>query len=392
MEEVFFDVIDLTKQLVNIESTNPGSFERKIGDFIYECLEKSGAAIEKSYVFPERYNIRGILPGREKERPLVFICHMDTVVKGEGWTKEAFVSEETEHRIYGRGACDMKSGLACALSVFLNTAEKIKSGQILLQKPLVFIGTVDEEGDMTGVEKVIEDGWVSTDDLIVDMEPTDGQIQMAHKGRTWFEVEVSGTTAHASMPEKGADAIAGMAEIITYVRNQMEMCPTHPELGRSTVTFGMIDGGYSPYVVPDHCKVTMDMRLVPPMCTKKAEKLVQDAIDKGKKQVPGIKGAYRITGDRPPVETNLKSVLMEELKKAVEETTGMSANVSAFPGYTDTAVIAGKLKNRNCMSYGPGTLKLAHKPDEYVEKVDIERCYKVFLKLVENLLTERRAL
>lgn len=392
MKDCCSNVVELTKQLINIESTNPGKYETKIGEFIFDCLEDCGAFLEKSEVFPGRSNIRAVLKGQDTKQALVFICHMDTVVKGDGWTKEAFLAEEDQERIYGRGACDMKSGLACALATFLATAKRVKETSIVLQKPLVFIGTVDEEGDMNGVEKVIKDGWVSENDLVLDMEPTDGQLQMAHKGRTWFEVEVQGTTAHASMPEKGADAIAAMAEIISYVRSQIEKCPTHLELGKSTVTFGMIDGGYSPYVVPDHCKVTMDLRLVPPMCTEKAEEMLCDAISVGEKNVPGIKCVYKITGDRPALEINENSLLMVELKKAIKEITGKSANVSTFPGYTDTAVIAGKLQNKNCMSYGPGMLKLAHKPDEYVKKVDIERCYKVFLKLVENLLTDGRAL
>lgn len=392
MEGISSEVIKLTKRLIDIESTNPGSYEKKLADFVCGYFENNGVCVEKSEVWPKRYNVRAILPGRTKEAALVFICHMDTVVKGDGWTKKAFITEETEDRLYGRGACDMKSGLACAISVFLDTAEKIKKEHITLERPFVFIGTVDEEGDMTGVEKVIMDGWVSKDDLIVDMEPTDGQIQMAHKGRTWFEIDVKGITAHASMPEKGADAIAGMAEVISYIRKQMQRCPVHSELGKSTVTFGMVEGGYSPYVVPDYCKVTVDMRLVPPMNTKKAEELVRAAIEFGQQEVQGIECSYRITGDRPSVETYRDSLLMKELRKAVEDVTGDVAEVSAFPGYTDTAVIAGKLHNKNCMSYGPGKLKLAHKPDEYVDKVDIERCYKVFKELVENLLTERRAL
>ncbi len=392
MEGISSKVVELTKQLVNIESTNPGSYEKEISDFICGYFAKNEIKAEKSEVWPGRCNVRAILPGKTKGPALVFICHMDTVVKGDRWTKKAFAVEETKDRLYGRGSCDMKSGLACALSIFTDTAKKIKNEHISLKSPLVFIGTVDEEGDMTGVEKVIMDGWVSKEDLIVDMEPTDGQIQMAHKGRTWFEIEIKGVTAHASMPEKGADAIAGMAEVISYIRKQIQICPIHSELGKSTVTFGMIKGGYSPYVVPDCCKLTIDMRLVPPMSTQKAEELVKDAIQFGEEEVQGIKCNYKITGDRPPVETHMDSPLMKKLIKAVEEVTNCPAKVSAFPGYTDTAVIAGKLLNKNCMSYGPGKLKLAHKPDEYVDKADIERCYKVFEKLVENILTERRAL
>lgn len=410
------DAIELTKQLVQIESTNPGTYEKEIGDFIFHYLKEAGVEPELSEVENGRCNIRAMIaasesksdcgqPSYQKNHPgqghhlvqeqhpaLVFICHMDTVVVGAGWDENAFSGEIRDGRLYGRGACDMKSGLACALSVFAETAEKVNTGELRLEHPLVFIGTVDEEGDMLGVEKAIADQWVTKDDWIVDMEPTDGKIQMSHKGRTWFELEVQGVTAHASMPEKGADAIAGLAFMLTYIRSEMKNCPSHDELGNSTVAFGQIEGGYSPYVVPDHCKATIDMRLVPPMDTEKAVQLVQAAIRYGEEQVPGIQGSLRITGDRPSVETHYDSPLLCGLKKAVEEVTGITPEITAFPGYTDTAVIAGKLGNPNCMSYGPGSLKQAHKPNEFVITTEIDRCQEVFQKIIRNMLTGPRAL
>ena len=226
----------------------------------------------------------------------------------------------------------------------------------------------------------------------MDLEPTDGRIQMAHKGRTWFELEMQGMTAHASMPETGADAIAGLAFVITYIRKKIAECPVHPELGRSTVTFGQIRGGYSPYVVPDQCMATVDMRLVPPVNTKKAEEIVREAVAYGEQQVPGVKGSYTVTGDRPSIETHPDSVLLGELKRAAEEVTGKTVQITPFPGYTDTAVIAGMLENSECMSYGPGSLRQAHKPNEFVITTEIDRCQEVFRKLVRNMLTMKRAL
>ncbi|HAX52497.1 M20 family metallopeptidase [Muricomes intestini] len=386
------DAVDLAARLVRIESTNPGTYEGCVGEFICQYLEEAGVKPEKSLVVPGRFNVRAILEGEVKHPALIFICHMDTVVKGNGWDVKAFEGNVTDGRLVGRGACDMKSGLASALSVFAETAEQIKRGDIKLRHSLMFIGTVDEEGDMRGVEKVIADGWVTERDWIMDTEPTDGQIQMSHKGRTWFELSAQGVTAHASMPEKGADAIAGMAEMLTYIRRKFAHCPVHPELGRSTVTFGQIQGGYSPYVVPDSCQVTIDMRLVPPMDTKQAEEILKAAIEEGRQQVPGVKGSYRITGDRPWVETHPESVLLGELKKAFEEAVGKVPKVSAFPGYTDTAVIAGRLKNKECISCGPGSLKQAHKPNEFVPTTEIVRCQEVFFILVKNMLTEERAM
>ncbi len=387
------EAVSLTRELVRIESTNPGTGESKIGEFILNYLKNTGAETKTYEVREGRFNVYGRLPGRLSHPALVFICHMDTVIAGEGWNREPFSGELENECIWGRGSCDMKSGLACALAAFRETAEKMKKGSNdfwQLSNSLVFIGTVDEEGDMEGAEAVLSREWVSKEDWILDMEPTSGNIQMAHKGRTWFELEIKGLTAHASMPEKGADAIAGAAFMIAEIRKRIEACKSHPELGKSTVTFGQISGGYSPYVVSDKCKVTVDMRLVPPMNTKKAEELVCSAIETGEQMVPGVKGSYKITGDRPWVETHWESKLLEMLRKSVKEVTGAEAKVTAFPGYTDTAVIAGKLGNFNCMSYGPGNLEQAHKPNEYVNTTDIERCQEVFMKLVENMLTEKR--
>ena len=379
------DAMELTMKLVRIDSTDPGACEGEIGTFIFQYLKDLGVPVIKKEVLPGRFNIMAKVEGEEDAPALVYICHMDTVTTGEGWTVSPFGAEVIRGRIYGRGACDMKSGLACALSAFTSMALKARNGK----KPgrsLVFIGTVDEEDFMRGAEAAIADGWVSKDSWVLDTEPTNGQIEVAHKGRTWFEITVNGITAHASTPWKGADAIAAMAEIIAAIRRRIAACPVHPDLGASTETFGQIEGGYRPYVVPDSCRVWIDMRLVPPTDTAGAAAIVEDAIAAATKEIPGITAAYQITGNRPYVEKDEQSPLLNALSRACEEVTGEPAPVSFFPGYTDTAVIAGTLGNHNCMSYGPGDLELAHKPDEYVPCEDILRCEEVLTRLADNLL------
>ncbi len=376
------DAVFLTKELVKIDSSNPGNYEKEIKDYIEAVLPKERAIISTSEVLPNRYNLMAEIEGEIRTPALIFICHMDTVTLGTGWTKDPLGAEEIDGKIYGRGSCDMKSGLACALSVFLEMAERYKKPKHSLK----LICTADEEDFMRGVEKAIADGWVQKEDWIMDTEPTNGQIQVAHKGRTWFEITVDGVTAHASTPWKGADANAGMAEVIRNIRLAIKDAPAHEDLGISTVTFGQIEGGYRPYVVPDQCKVWVDMRLVPPTNTKRAEEIVIDAIKKAEMEIQGIKGRYEITGDRPYVEKDENSYLLSELKKSADEVTGKDTVVSFFPGYTDTAVIAGTMGNHNCMSYGPGNLELAHKPDEWVAIEDIKRCENVLRRLVERMI------
>ena len=204
-------------------------------------------------------------------------------------------AELADGRIYGRGACDMKAGLACAMAAFAEIAVLRKR----LSRPLRLIATVDEEDQMRGVEAAVQAGWVDSDSWVLDLEPTGGEIQMAHKGRFWSELSVRGVTAHASRPETGADAIRGIAEAIHMIGREMEHLPVHPELGGSTVTFGRIEGGHQPYVVPDFCRVSIDMRLSPPTGSKQAEEILRRGIAAAESAVPGVSGSYQVTGDRP---------------------------------------------------------------------------------------------
>lgn len=383
--------VELTKQLVRIDSTDPGAGEGGMERFLLDLARLWNVEAETAEALPGRRNVMLTLPGAEQNRPLVFICHMDTVPVGEGWQESPFGAEERDGRIYGRGSCDMKSGFACALSAFAAAVEAVRQGA-MPRRTLKLIATVDEEGDMHGAEQVIRSGWVSRDSLILDTEPTNGAIQGAHKGRVWFAVTVRGVTAHASTPWKGADAIAAMAETISGIRRRVQALPPHPEMGPSTVCFGRISGGSAPYVVSGDCRVTIDMRLTPPYTSRDAAAWVEAAMGEAGAAVPGVEIVYEIPGDRPAVALSADSRLLAELQAACEAVTGRPAQISVFPGYTDTAVLAGRLGNPDCMSYGPGSLELAHKPDEFVPVADILRCEAVLTELVRRFVFDAAAL
>ncbi|GAF39789.1 acetylornithine deacetylase [Agrilactobacillus composti DSM 18527 = JCM 14202] len=148
----------------------------------------------------------------------------------------------------------------------------------------------------------------------------------------------------------------------------------------------MIKGGYRPYVVPDQAKVWIDLRLVPPLSTSRVLKAIRDVSQEIEKEINGIKVSITVDGDRPPIESDPNSPLLSVLKETVADVTAAPAQVGVFTGYTDTAVIAGKLDNHNCMSYGPGDLEVAHKPDEYVDRADIKRVAQVFKDLANKVL------
>ena len=388
---------ELAQQLVGIDSSDPGAYEGEIEQAIKQLVEHRLAQmpselaacvdIEELEVLPGRCDLMVTVPGTTDEERLVYICHMDTVTLGEGWSDDTppLGAVVRDGRLYGRGACDMKGGLACALSALFSLLDEVERKQALPRRGFSLICSVDEEDLMRGVEAAIEAGWVGSGEWVLDTEPTDGQIQVAHKGRTWFELTMEGVTAHASQPWQGADAIAAMAEALCSIRRAFADLPAHGELGPSTVTFGMISGGYQPYVVPDRCQVSIDMRLVPPTDTATARRIVEEACAAAEGAVPGNRGTYVITGDRPAVERDPASPLLAALL-ASTEACDAPAEVGFFTGYTDTAVIAGRCANRNCMSYGPGSLARAHKPDEFVPRTDIERVERVLTELTRREL------
>lgn len=388
----------LTQGLVRIDSSDPGAYEGEIERYIKVLVEAQlerlshpvlhAVQVEELEVLTGRRNLMVTVPGLSDEPRLVYICHMDTVTLGDGWDADItpLGAVVRDGKLYGRGACDMKGGLACAIAALVHTLERVAADGALPRRGFSLICSVDEEDFMRGSEAAIAAGWVGSREWVLDTEPTDGQIQVAHKGRTWFEIEMTGVTAHASQPWKGADAVAAMSEVVCALRHAFAALPVHDELGPSTITFGQIEGGYRPYVVPDHAKVWVDMRLTPPTDTAAATRMVEQAIAGAETAVPSCHGSYTVTGDRPAIERDPSSPLLAALKRAVDDVTGADTTVGFFTGYTDTAVIAGKTGNRNCMSYGPGSLALAHKPNEYVPRADIARCQNVLIALADNTL------
>nr|WP_314638793.1 M20 family metallopeptidase [uncultured Olsenella sp.] len=419
-------VVGLTQALVRIDSSDPGAFEGEVAGFVRGWLEsRIGRAreladeggrealghvfLEELEALPGRPCLRAVIPAAGEHDAtgmgvtglspddeatteglpgLVYCCHQDTVVLGDGWDDEtpALGARVLDGRLYGRGSCDMKGGLACAMLAFGSALDEVALRGRLPRRRMTLLCTVDEEDFMRGIEAAIATGWVGSTDWVLDTEPTGGKARMAHKGRSWFELELRGVTAHASTPWRGVDAVAAAAEAVVRIRSAVAALERHPDLGTSTVTFGQIEGGYRPYVVPDDCHVWIDMRLVPPAGTDSASGIVTDALRAAERAVPGCVGSYEVTGDRPPIEANPQSGLLALLQEASAEVTGAKAGIDVFTGYTDGAVVAGTCGNRDCVSYGPGELEMAHKPNEYVPLADLERVRAVLCELARRAL------
>lgn len=387
---------ELTELLVAIESSNPGTYENALADYLEAQLKAVlpafGKVIRKEYTDKnteksdlKRYRpvIMAVLPGENTNPELIFICHMDTVPVGDGWSLNLPCNSD---RIYGRGSCDMKSGLACAFFAFAEACEITKANG-RFKNTLKLILTSDEEGDMQGVEHAIKWEWVKTSSFVMDTEPTNKEVQTAHKGRFWYEFTCNGKVAHASKPQEGADAILGMGHAMVRADALLKELKADDFCGESTLTFGKIRGGTQKYQVPGTCSVSVDMRLVPPYDVRTGERILNEAGKFAAKQVNGVGFEVKIMGNRPAVAHNKHGFLLKMLLETIEAVTKETPKIAVFPGYTDTAVIASSSGCRETLSYGPGDLAVAHQPDEFVEVSEIERCEKVYKELVTRFLS-----
>lgn len=181
----------LAQDLVRIDSSDPGAYEDEIERFIkalveerlaqLDCPALDAVRVDELEVLPGRRNLMVTVPGLSNEPRLVYICHMDTVTLGDGWDSdlEPLGAVVRDDKLYGRGACDMKGGLACAIAALVHTLERVAAEGTLPRRGFSLICSVDEEDFMRGSEAAIAAGWVGTNEWVLDTEPTDGQIQAA---------------------------------------------------------------------------------------------------------------------------------------------------------------------------------------------------------------------
>lgn len=382
MDYMSKEVVKLLSDLVAIESTNVGKFEEEVGNFVADWLEReTGLPVVKDEFEPKRFNVVCKLEGEIHDPAFVSIHHMDVVPAGEGWKTDPFKPEIIGNKMYGRGAGDMKAGLAAGMLSFRDMVKLNKKPK----RDIIFIATADEEGNiMKGAMQALKSGYATKNSYALDHEPSDGKIFMAHKGKTWFKITVKGAPAHGSMPWMGIDAIIGMSEVVLGIKKRIDALPTDEVFGQSSVCFGTIEGGFNTNVVAESCSVTLDMRLAPPLTSEGSLKLVEEAINEACEKVPGLTGSYEVIAKRPYILQDDSSLLMKELQEAIKSVTGEYAETCVFTGYTDTGVIAAETGNINCMSYGPRGMNY-HQANESVDLDSLLEVYEVSKKITYQM-------
>jgi acetylornithine deacetylase len=374
------DPVALLRALVSVPSVNPtlspgGAGEGEVAALAAGWLREWGFRVELEEVARGRHNVRA---EHGAGSPVLLLNgHLDTVGV-EGMTVAPFGAELRNGRVYGRGSCDMKGGVAALLAAAAQLARDGHAGT------LAVIRTADEEHASLGMQRVVETG-VRADAAVV-CEPTELTVMPAHKGFLWAELTFRGRAAHGSRPEIGVDAIVHAGRFLTeldgYAR-ALASRPRHPLLGPPSIHAGTIQGGTAPSVYPESCVLVLERRTLPGETDAAATAELKTLVDRLRGEVDDLRVDLVPGLARPGTEVPTDSVLVRGLLAAcaAEEVTprvqGMTAWVDA--AYLNEAGVP-------AVCFGPGSIEQAHTADEWIEAEDVERCARVLARFAQSFL------
>jgi succinyl-diaminopimelate desuccinylase len=408
------DLIQLTQDLIRIPTLNPpGENYDAICDFLAKRLKASGFEIQliravgtpgDSEKYP-RWNVIARREGAHAGDCVHFNSHTDVVEVGNGWTTDPFGGDLIDGKIYGRGACDMKGGLAASIIAAEAFVEVFPD----FYGAIEISGTADEEsGGYGGVAYLAEKGFFSPERVqhVIIPEPLNkDRVCLGHRGGWWAEIETFGEIAHGSMPFLGDCAVRHMGAVLdkfeTDLFPAMAMrrtdMPVVPEGARqSTMNINSIHGGQAEqsddftglpaHCVPDSCRIVIDRRFLDEEPLDQVRGEVTDLLEGIKAERPKFTYDLREINSVLPSMTDRNAPIAATVAAQIKQVMGRDAEFVASPGTYDQKHIdrIGKLKN--CVAYGPGILELAHKPDEYIGVDDMMDSVAVMARSLAALL------
>jgi len=368
------EVVKFCQDLIRIKSVNPPGDELQAANYVASTLKKIGLDVELVEHSPTRASVLARLKGSGLKPALLYNGHLDTVPVGtEKWIHEPFSGESAEGKVWGRGASDMKGGLAAMMGAVKAVAE----AGAPLRGDLLLAATAGEEADSLGAKAISSIPDLGPVQAVIISEPSSNEIFVAEKGALWLELTTHGKTAHGSMPEQGRNAVMMMVKLIVELEKLAIPYKHHPLLGGFTRSVNTIAGGVQTNVVPDSCIVTIDMRTVPGQDHPSIVRGIEDLVADLSQRSPEFKASVRITNDRAPVETSPEEPAVELFAGVVTEVTGAKPIPKGVAYYSDAVAFVPALKAPMILC-GPGEAKLAHQPNEWVEITRLVQSAKIF--------------
>lgn len=375
-----FDPIHLTQRLVRTPSVNPtleegGAGEGAVAGLAAELLDGWGYKVEVTEVSPGRYNV--VARGHGTEGPTLLLNgHLDTV--GTGGMKDPFSGVVESGRVYGRGACDMKAGVACALTTAGRLSKEDLKGELIIAL------TADEEHASLGMQALVESG-VRADAAIV-CEPTDLQIMPAHKGFLWIDVYATGRAAHGSMPDVGVDAIVHMGAVLTGLEAEARRLaeqPRHPLLGHGSIHAGTISGGTAPSIYPETCHLVVERRTLPGETVEQVMDEIEALLEATSESVPELDASASAGLYRAATEVAADGPLATALAAACKDS-GLPIQVAGMTAWVDASFL--NLSGTPALCFGPGSIAQAHSDNEWVSTEQIDACERVLTHFARTFL------
>ena len=403
------EIVQFTADLVRIPTVNPPGEEyeacaRFLGDFLKR------RAFEVEYIAAEgrsehtaqhpRVNVIGSRRGGPG-KVVHLNGHIDVVPAGGGWTVEPFGGLVRDGKIYGRGVCDMKAGIAAAVFA----AEAIERAGIRLPGTIEISGTVDEEsGGFAGVAYLAERGRIAKGrtDFVIIPEPLNvDRICVGHRGVYWFEVTARGRMGHGSMPFLGVSAIEGMGRLLQSVREELmpalasrrtDVPVVPPGARHATINVNGIEGGQpvdgiQTPCVADLCRAVFDRRFLIEEGFDATKQEIADLVERVMAHANGVRFDVRDLMVVHPVRTPGDSPVIAALEHSIHSVLGRRAELIASPGTYDHKHITRIAGIPHCVAYGPGELELAHQPDEFCRIDDIVNATKVLALATLDLMS-----
>ena len=368
------EVVSLCQELIRIVSINPPGDEIRIAEHVARILDKAGLKVEIIRHNQERASILAVLKSSRELPPLLYSAHLDTVPLGvEKWSHEPFDAVISDGRIWGRGAADMKGGMAALIVAATGLA---RSG-LPLRGDLILALTAGEEVDSLGATSIASRSELGPLQAVIIPEPSDNDVYVAEKGALWLELSTHGKTAHGAMPELGENAVLMMVDLITELQKLQIPFKEHPMLGGFSMSVNTIQGGMKTNVVPDGCVVTVDMRTVPGQRHDAIVEWVKGMIAALSRRNPSFRASVKVTNDRRPIETSSEEPAVRLFVDIVEELLGDRPTPKGVRYYTDATALVPAFKAPMIIC-GPGDPKLAHQPNENIVIEKLVQAVKIY--------------
>jgi succinyl-diaminopimelate desuccinylase len=414
IEERTDELAALAADLIRFPTVNPpGDAYRPCAEFIADRLRKRSFGVEfiraegtpgDSDRYP-RINVVARFDGRTRGSTVHFNSHIDVVEAGEGWTVDPFAGTIKDGRVYGRGACDMKGGLAASIIA----AEAFMDVNPDFPGAIEISGTVDEEsGGFGGVAYLARRGYFSkpkVDHVIIPEPLNKDRICLGHRGVWWAEIETKGEMAHGSMPFLGDCAVRHMGAVIRAFEEELfpaldqkrTRMPVVPEgARRSTMNINAIHGGQtddysglpSPNV-PDSCRMVIDRRFLLEETLAEVKDEIVTVLDRLKESRKKFDYTIRDVMEVLPLMTERDAPVAAAVAEGIREVFGREPEYVISPGTYDQKHVTRIGHLHDCIAYGPGILDLAHRPDEWVGIIDMVESAKVMAVGLDRLLRGR---